>query len=124
MFAYIVHAKSIPGISTRHGDLDIVTIRESFEGEYSGIEHEVYPGVIESIKIITREKSQRIAKFAFDYAVQHGRKKVTVVHKANIMKLSDGEFLNAARDTSLRYPSIQFEEMIVDATCMYLTLKP
>lgn len=124
MFAYIVHAKSIPGISTRHGDLDIVTIRESFEGEYSGIEHEVYPGVIESIKIITREKSQRIAKFAFDYAVQNGRKKVTVVHKANIMKLSDGEFLNAARDTALRYPSIQFEEMIVDATCMYLTLKP
>ena len=72
MFAYIVHAKSIPGIKTRHGDLDVVTIRESFEGVYSGIEHEVYPGVIESIKIITREKSMRIAKFAFDYAVKEG----------------------------------------------------
>jgi isocitrate dehydrogenase (NAD+) len=73
MYAYIVHAKSVPGIRTRHGPIDIVTIRESFEGEYSGIEHEVYPGVIESIKIITREKSMRIAKFAFDHAVKEGR---------------------------------------------------
>jgi isocitrate dehydrogenase (NAD+) len=69
MFAYLVHAKTIPGINTRHGDLDIVTIRESFEGEYSGIEHEVYPGVIESIKIITKERSLKIAQYAFDYAV-------------------------------------------------------
>lgn len=124
MFAYQVHAKSVPGIETRHKNVDIITIRESYEGEYSAIEHEVYPGVIESIKIITREKSLRIAEYAFDFAVNQGRKKITVVHKANIMKLSDGEFLNAAREVAQKYPSIKFEEMIVDATCMYLTLKP
>lgn len=100
MFAYQVHAKSVPGIKTRHNNVDIITIRESYEGEYSAIEHEVYPGVIESIKIITREKSLRIAEYAFDFAVKEGRKKLTVVHKANIMKLSDGEFLNAAREVS------------------------
>jgi len=80
--------------------------------------------VIESIKIITRDRSLKIAQHAFDFAVKEGRKKITCVHKANIMKLSDGEFLSAARETSLRYPSIKFEEMIVDATCMNLTLKP
>ena len=100
MFAYQVHAKSVPGIKLRHSNVDIITIRESYEGEYSAIEHEVYPGVIESIKIITREKSLRIAEYAFDFAVKEGRKKLTVVHKANIMKLSDGEFLNAAREVA------------------------
>jgi len=86
----------MPGLQTRHSNVDIITIRESFEGEYSAIEHEVYPGVIESIKIITRQRSLNIAEYAFDFAVREGRKKLTVVHKANIMKLSDGEFLNAA----------------------------
>jgi isocitrate dehydrogenase (NAD+) len=126
MFAYAVHAFHIPGIETRHSKnpIDIVTIRESSEGEYSAIEHEVVPNVVESIKVITREKSLRIAQYAFEYAIAANRKKVTCIHKANIMKLCDGEFLQAARDVSKDFPTIKFEEMIVDATCMNMSLHP
>lgn len=124
IYAYIVHAFSIPGVKTRHKDIDIVVIRENSEGEYASIEHELLPGVIESIKVITKANSKRIAEYAFEYALLSNRKKVTVVHKANIMKLCDGEFLEAAREVSLNYPTILYEEMIVDATCMNLALTP
>ena len=124
IYAYIVHAFSVPGVPTRHNDIDIVLIRENSEGEYASIEHELLPGVIESIKVITHENSIRIAEYAFEYALLSNRKKVTVVHKANIMKLWDGEFLEAAREVSHRYPTILYEEMIVDATCMNLATNP
>lgn len=115
LYAYIVHAFSVPGVKTRHDDLDIVVVRENSEGEYSTIEHEVLPGVVESIKVVTKEKSLRIAEYAFEYAMLSNRKKVTVVHKANIIKKSDGDFLEAAREVNRKYPRISLEEMIVDA---------
>uniref|UniRef100_A0A6F9DEA1 Isocitrate dehydrogenase [NAD] subunit, mitochondrial n=1 Tax=Phallusia mammillata TaxID=59560 RepID=A0A6F9DEA1_9ASCI len=124
LFANVVRVKSLPGVKTRHGDLDFVVIREQTEGEYSALEHESVPGVVESLKIITRTKSERIAKFAFDYATKHGRNKVTAVHKANIMKLADGMFLDSCRGIAKLYPKIQFESMIVDNTCMQLASNP
>jgi len=124
LFANVVHITSLPGFATRHKDLDFVIIRESTEGEYSALEHESVPGVVESLKIITRVNSNRIAKFAFDYAVQHGRKKVTAVHKANIMKLSDGLFLQCCTEIAKDYPSIEFGSMIIDNTCMQLVSNP
>ena len=124
IYAYIVHAFTIPGVKSRHQDIDIVMIRENSEGEYASIEHELLPGVIESIKVITTESSRRIAEYAFEYALLSNRKKVTVVHKANIMKLCDGMFLDAAREVSHKYPTILYEEMIVDATCMNLATNP
>lgn len=124
MYAYIVHAFNIPGVGARHENVDIVIIRENSEGEYSTIEHEIFPGFIESIKVVTKEKSLRIAEYAFEYATISNRKKVTVVHKANIIKKSDGDFLNAAREISEKYPRIKLEEMIVDAACMNLIIHP
>ncbi|XP_015787653.1 isocitrate dehydrogenase [NAD] subunit beta, mitochondrial [Tetranychus urticae] len=124
LFANVVHVKSLDGIPTRHKNLDFVTIREQTEGEYSSLEHESVPGVIECMKIITEDKSRRIAKFAFDYATKHGRKKVTAVHKANIMKLSDGLFLKCCEETAQLYPSIKFDSMIIDNTCMQLVSHP
>uniref|UniRef100_H2ZJX1 Isocitrate dehydrogenase [NAD] subunit, mitochondrial n=1 Tax=Ciona savignyi TaxID=51511 RepID=H2ZJX1_CIOSA len=124
LFANVVRVKSLPGVKTRHGEIDIVVIREQTEGEYSALEHESAPGVVESLKIITRTKSERIAKFAFDYATKHGRNKVTAVHKANIMKLADGMFLDSCRQVSKLYPKIKFEAMIVDNTCMQLASHP
>jgi len=124
LFANVVHIKSLPGFKTRHNDLNFVIIRESTEGEYSALEHESVPGVVESLKIITRVNSNRIAKFAFDFAVKHNRKKVTAVHKANIMKLSDGLFLECCAETAQQYPTIEFENMIIDNTCMQLVSKP
>jgi len=124
LFANVVRCHSLPGFKTRHNNLDFVVIREQTEGEYSALEHESVPGVVESLKIITRKKSTRIAKFAFDYATKHGRKKVTAVHKANIMKLADGLFLETCREVSKLYPKIQFESMIVDNTCMQLVSNP
>eukprot|EP01025_Chloroclados_australasicus_P064386 TRINITY_DN85_c1_g1_i1.p1 TRINITY_DN85_c1_g1~~TRINITY_DN85_c1_g1_i1.p1 ORF type:complete len:370 (-),score=39.57 TRINITY_DN85_c1_g1_i1:215-1228(-) len=120
----MVHAFSIPGINTRHADLDIVVIRENTEGEYSGLEHEVVPDVVESLKVITEEKSMRTAEYAFEFASLNNRRKVTAVHKANIMKLSDGLFLKCCRKMSEKFPQIKFEEMIVDNTCMQLASKP
>ncbi|XP_057306461.1 isocitrate dehydrogenase [NAD] subunit beta, mitochondrial-like [Hydractinia symbiolongicarpus] len=124
LFANVVHCKSVPGIKTRHDDIDIVVIRENTEGEYTSLEHESVPGVIEMIKVITRTKSERIAKFAFDYAMKHKRKKVTCVHKANIMKQADGLFFDTCQKISELYPKIEFEGMIVDNTCMQLVSKP
>jgi len=124
LFADIVHCVSMPGMKLRHSNLDILVIRENTEGEYSGIEHESVPGVIESLKVITREKSTRIAEFAFQFAHLNGRKKVTAVHKANIMKMGDGLFLECCTNVAKKYPDIQFEGMIVDNTSMQLVSKP
>lgn len=124
LFADIVHCVTMPGMNLRHNNLDILVIRENTEGEYSGIEHESVPGVIESLKVITREKSTRIAEFAFEIARLNGRKKVTAVHKANIMKMGDGLFLESCRDVAKNYPEIEFEGMIVDNTSMQLVSKP
>lgn len=124
LFANVVHIRSLKGITTRHKNLDFFVIREQTEGEYSALEHESVPGVIECLKIVTESKSRRIAKFAFDYATKHGRKKVTAVHKANIMKLGDGLFLRCCQETSELYPNIEFESMIIDNTCMQLVSHP
>ncbi len=124
LFANVVHAYNIPGVRTRHENVDIVIIRENTEGEYSGLEHEAVPGVVESLKIITRENSMRIAEYAFQYAVANNRKKVTAVHKANIMKSADGLFLDCCTEVAARYPFIEFETMIVDNTCMQMTSRP
>jgi len=125
LFANVVHIKTMKGIKTRHGkQLDFVVVREQTEGEYSSLEHELVPGVIECLKITTREKCYRIAKFAFDYATRHGRSKVTAVHKANIMKLGDGLFLRTCEEVSRLYPRIRFEAMIIDNCCMQLVSRP
>ncbi|XP_022080645.1 isocitrate dehydrogenase [NAD] subunit beta, mitochondrial-like [Acanthaster planci] len=124
LFANVVRCRTLPGIKTRHTGLDFVVIREQTEGEYSALEHESVPGVVECLKIITRANSMRIAKFAFDYARRNDRQKVTAVHKANIMKLGDGLFLESCRQISTLYPKIQFESMIVDNCCMQLASNP
>ncbi|XP_027691982.1 isocitrate dehydrogenase [NAD] subunit beta, mitochondrial isoform X3 [Vombatus ursinus] len=124
LFANVVHVKSLPGYKTRHNNLDLVIIREQTEGEYSSLEHESARGVIECLKIVTRAKSQRIAKFAFDYATKKGRGKVTAVHKANIMKLGDGLFLQCCEEVAELYPKIKFETMIIDNCCMQLVQNP
>lgn len=125
LFAQVVPIVSIPGVQgVRHTGVNTVIIRENTEGEYSGIEHEVYPGVIESIKVITKESSLKTAEYAFEFAFLSGRKKVTAVHKANIMKICDGMFLEACREVAAKYPSIKYEEMIVDNTSMQLVKTP
>uniref|UniRef100_A0A915HIH8 Isopropylmalate dehydrogenase-like domain-containing protein n=1 Tax=Romanomermis culicivorax TaxID=13658 RepID=A0A915HIH8_ROMCU len=107
LFASVVQIKSMEGIKTKHKNLDFVIIREQTEGEYSALEHESVPGVVESLKIMTRDKCLRIAKFAFDYATRNNRKKITAVHKANIMKLGDGLFLQCCDEVSKLYPKIK-----------------
>jgi len=124
LYANVVKVRSLPGVSTRHQGIDTVIIREQTEGEYSAIEHESVKGVVECLKVVTAEKSYRIAKFAFDYATRHNRKKVTAVHKANIMKLGDGLFLNCCKEVAALYPQVEFENMIVDNTTMQLVSKP
>lgn len=124
LYANVVHVRSLPGVKTRHQDIDTVIIREQTEGEYSALEHESVPGIVECLKIITAKKSMRIAKFAFDYATKNGRKKVTAVHKANIMKLGDGLFLRSCEEMAKLYPRIQFEKMIVDNTTMQMVSHP
>lgn len=124
LYANVVHVRSLPGVKSRHHDIDAVIIREQTEGEYSALEHESIPGVVECLKIITAKKSARIAKFAFDYATKNQRKKVTCVHKANIMKLGDGLFLKSCEEISKLYPRIKFEKMIVDNTTMQLVSNP
>merc|ERR1712109_409062 len=124
LYANVVKVKSLPGVKSRHANMDFVVIREQTEGEYSALEHESVPGVVECLKVVTAEKSRRIAKFAFDYATKHGRKKVTAVHKANIMKLGDGLFLRCCQEIAQYYPEIKFENMIVDNTSMQMTSHP
>ncbi|CAH8437359.1 unnamed protein product [Dicrocoelium dendriticum] len=124
LYATVVHIRSLPGVPTRHGKLDFVIVREQLEGEYSSLEHESIPGVVESLKITTRKNCERIAKFAFDYAVRNGRTTVTAVHKANIMKLGDGLFLETCQNVSHLYPRVKFTSMIIDNCCMQLVSRP
>ena len=124
LYANLRPIKSLPGINARYDNIDLIIVRENTEGLYSGIEHEVVPGVMESLKIITEKASTRIAEFAFQYAKNNNRKKVTAVHKANIMKLSDGLFLQCSRKVAEKYPDIQYDEKIVDNACMQLILNP
>ncbi|CAF0733919.1 unnamed protein product [Adineta steineri] len=124
LFANVIRCKTSPVVPTRHSNIDILVIRENTEGEYSSLEHESVPGVVESLKVITRAKSLKIARFAFEIAKHADRKKVTAVHKANIMKLSDGLFIDCCREISADYPDIKFDTMIVDNTCMQLVNRP
>ena len=124
LYASLRPVKSVPGVKTRYENVDLVVVRENTEDLYAGIEHIVVPGVVESLKIITEKASTRICQFAFDYAVKHGRKKVSAVHKANIMKLSDGLFLDCFRKVARAFPQIQSEEVIVDNLCMQLVRNP
>ncbi|NLS76432.1 MAG: isocitrate/isopropylmalate dehydrogenase family protein [Chloroflexi bacterium] len=125
LYANVRPARSLPGARTRYEDIDLVIMRENSEDLYAGIEHYVIPGVAaESIKIITRPATERISRFAFDYARKNGRRKVTAVHKANIMKFTDGLFLEVASEVAKDYPDIAFEDRIVDNMCMQLVQKP
>ena len=124
LYANLRPCKTIAGIKSRYENVDLIIVRENTEGEYSGLEHEVVPGVVESLKIITRVASERIARFAFDYAEKHGRKRVTSVHKANIMKRSDGLFLECTRAIAKEHPAIKYDELIVDNACLQLALDP
>ena len=124
LYANLRPVRNLPGVPSRYGDLDLVVVRENTEDLYSGIEHVVVPGVVESIKVITEKASTRIARFAFEYARTHGRRKVTAVHKANIMKLSDGLFLDCFRAVASEYADIAADDVIVDAACMKLVMNP
>ncbi|HEX2141723.1 MAG TPA: isocitrate/isopropylmalate dehydrogenase family protein [Candidatus Limnocylindria bacterium] len=125
LFANVRPARSMKGVETRYDDVDLVIVRENTEDLYAGIEHRVGPDAAESIKIITRAASQRIARYAFEYAVRNGRRKVTAVHKANIMKLSDGLFLESCQQVAAEYAGrVEFEDRIVDNMCMQLVQKP
>jgi isocitrate dehydrogenase (NAD+) len=124
LYANFRPIKNLPGLETRYPGVDLVIIRENTEGEYVGLEHEVVPGVVESLKVITRKGSTRIAKFAFEYARKHKRKKIHAIHKANIMKMSDGLFLKCAREVAKGFPEITYGEHIIDNTCMQLVMNP
>src|SRR5271169_3665114 len=124
LFANFRPIKNLPGMDMRYPGVDLIIVRENTEGEYVGLEHEVVPGVVEAIKVITEKGSTRIAKFAFEYARKHGRKKIHSIHKANIMKLSDGLFLRCARKVSEGFPEIFYGEHIIDNTCMQLVMNP
>lgn len=124
LYANLRPCRSIPGLKTRYDDIDLVIVRENTEGEYSGLEHEVVPGVVESLKVITKAASLRIAEFAFYYAATQNRRKVSAIHKANIMKRSDGLFLSCCREVAKKYPQIQYEEVIVDNCCMQMVVNP
>jgi isocitrate dehydrogenase (NAD+) len=124
LYANLRPVASLPGVPSRYAGVDLIVVRENTEDLYSGLEHVVVPGVVESIKIITEKASTRIARFAFQYAEDHGRKRITAVHKANIMKLSDGLFLDCCRKIAAEFDTIKYDEMIVDNTCMQLVLDP
>src|SRR5712664_1865259 len=124
LFANFRPIRNLPHIPTRYPNVDLIIFRENTEGLYSGIEHEVVPGVVESLKIITEKASTRISRFAFEYARKNQRKKIHSIHKANIMKMSDGLFLRCSRNVSKEYPEITYGEHIVDNTCMQLMMNP
>ena len=124
LYANFRPIKNLPSLPTRYPAVDLIIARENTEGEYSGIEHEVVPGVVEALKIITEKASTRIAKFAFNYARREKRKKIHAIHKANIMKLSDGLFLRCCRDVAVGFPEITYAEHIIDNTCMQLVMNP
>ena len=124
LYANLRPLRTLPGVKSRYEDVDIVVVRENTEDLYSGLEHVVVPGVVESLKIITERASTRIARFAFDYARAHGRERISAVHKANIMKLSDGLFLDCCRKVAKEHPEVRYDEIIVDNACMQLVLDP
>lgn len=127
LFANVVHCKNFEGHASRHQGIDLVIIRENLEGEYSGLEHSAIPGVIESLKVCTRPNTERTVRFAMDWAVKNNRKKVTCIHKANIMKLSDGLFLKTFREIAKSYEishGIKYDDMIVDNAAMQMVSKP
>ncbi len=124
LYANLRPIKSLKGVKSRYDDVDLIVVRENTEDLYSGLEHEVVPGVVESLKIITDRASRRIARFAFDYARDEGRKRVTAIHKANIMKMSDGLFLRCFREVAEDYPEIEADDLIVDNACMQLVIDP
>jgi isocitrate dehydrogenase (NAD+) len=124
LYANLRPVRNLPGVESRFANVDLVIVRENTEDLYSGLEHEVVPGVVESLKIITDRASTRIAHFAFDHVKAHGRKKVTAIHKANIMKLGDGLFLECCRKVSREHLDVTYDERIVDAACMQLVMFP
>ncbi|XP_021962427.1 isocitrate dehydrogenase [NAD] subunit gamma, mitochondrial isoform X2 [Folsomia candida] len=124
LFVNVIHCLSYAGVPSRQKDIDVYLIRQNTEGEYAMLEHESVYGVVECLKIVTRENSERLARYAFDFAKKHGRKKVTTIHKANIMKTSDGLFLEISRQIAKEYPDIQHNDMIIDNCCMQLVSNP
>jgi len=124
LFANVRPCRSVPGYKTPYDNVNTVLIRENTEGEYSGIEHIVVDGVVQSIKLITRPASERVLRFGFQYAESIGKKKVRVVHKATIMKMSDGLFLSTARDVAKDFPNIEFDTELLDNTCLKMVTDP
>ncbi len=124
LYANLRPAITVPGIASRYSNVDLVIVRENTEGLYRGLEHEVVPGVVESLKVITEVASTRVSKYAFEYARKHGRKRITAVHKANIMKLADGLFLDCFRKVAEDYPEIEADDRIIDNMCMQLVMRP
>jgi isocitrate dehydrogenase (NAD+) len=124
LYANLRPVQNMPGVESRFKDVDLVIVRENTEDLYAGLEHEIVPGIVESSKIITEKASTRIARFAFEHARRFGRKRVTAIHKANIMKLSDGLFLDSCRAVSRQFLDITYDERIVDAACMHLVMHP
>jgi len=124
LFANLRPVCNLPGVKSRYEGVDLIIVRENTEDLYTGLEHEILPGVVEGLKIITAAASTRVARFAFEYAQKHGRKRVTAVHKANIMKLADGLFLRCVKEAGDDFPGIVNDERIVDAVCMHLVMNP
>jgi isocitrate dehydrogenase (NAD+) len=124
LYANLRPVRNLEGVASRWTGVDLIIVRENTEDLYAGLEHTVVPGVVESLKIITERASTRIARFAFEYARRNGRKKIHAIHKANIMKLSDGLFLSSIRTVAAEYPEIEYHEVIVDNTCMQLVVNP
>jgi isocitrate dehydrogenase (NAD+) len=124
LYANLRPVRNLPGVESRFANVDIIIVRENTEDLYAGLEHQIVPGVVESLKIITEKASTRIARFAFEYARANGRRTVTAIHKANIMKLSDGLFLESTRKVSHEFIEIAYDERIVDAVCMQLVMRP
>jgi isocitrate dehydrogenase (NAD+) len=124
LYANLRPVRNLPGVVSRFENVDLVIVRENTEDLYAGLEHEIVPGIVESLKIITEKASTRIARFAFEHAKAFGRKRVTAIHKANIMKLSDGLFLESCRKVSREFLEIPYDERIVDAACMHLVMHP
>ena len=124
LYANLRPVKNLPGVQSRFENVDLVIVRENTEDLYAGLEHEIVPGIVESLKIITAKASTRIARFAFDHARRFGRRRVTAIHKANIMKLSDGLFLESCRSVAREYGDVAYDERIVDAACMHLVMYP
>jgi isocitrate dehydrogenase (NAD+) len=124
LYANLRPVKSLEGVTTPFRNVNVVLIRENTEDLYAGLEHTIVPGVVESLKIITEKASTKIARFAFEYAVKHGRRKIHAIHKANIMKLSDGLFLTSIRKVAAEYPAIEYHEMIIDNACMQMVMNP